>query len=64
MVKYYDDLNVGDVIKVIDFIVKEGMRGVEFYVNFRMRIIKNLEDLCVEEIFLFEEVRSYNYCRV
>ncbi len=49
--KYYDDLNVGDVIKVIDPTVKEGMRGgVELHANFRTRIIKNPEDPRVEEI--------------
>ncbi len=63
--KYYDDLNVGDVIKVIDPpTVKEGMRGVELHANFRTRIIKNPEDPRVEEIPPLEEVRSYNYRRV
>jgi ssDNA-binding replication factor A large subunit len=61
--KYYDDLNVGDVIKVIEPTVREGMRGAELHANFRTRIIKNPEDPRVEEIPPLEEVRSYNYRR-
>ncbi len=62
--KYYNELNPGDVIKVIDPVVKEGLRGVELHANFRTRIIKNPEDPRVEEIPPLEEVRSYSYRRV
>ena len=62
--KYYDELNPGDVIKVIDPLVKEGLRGVELHANFRTRIIKNPEDPRVEEIPPLEEVRTYNYRRM
>jgi len=62
--KYYEELNPGDVIKIIDPLVKEGMRGIELHANFRTRIIKDPEDPRVEEIPPLEEVRSYNYRRV
>ncbi|WP_099209719.1 OB-fold nucleic acid binding domain-containing protein [Thermococcus henrietii] len=62
--KYYDELNPGDVIKVIDPLVKEGMRGIELHANYRTRIIKDPEDPRVEEIPPIEEVRTYNYRRM
>ncbi|WP_297506245.1 OB-fold nucleic acid binding domain-containing protein [Thermococcus sp.] len=62
--KYYDELSPGDVIKIIDPSVREGMKGVELHANFRTRIIKNPEDPRVEEIPPLEEVRSYSYRRV
>ena len=61
--KYYNELNPGDVIKIIDPSVREGMRGVELHANFRTRIILNPEDPRVKEIPPLEEVRSYNYQR-
>lgn len=62
--KYYNDLNPGDIIKVIDPSIREGMKGVELHANFRTRIIKNPEDPRVEEIPPLEEVRSYSHRRV
>ena len=61
--KYYNELNPGDVIKIIDPSVREGRSGVELHANFRTRIILNPEDPRVEEIPPIEEVRSYNYQR-
>lgn len=62
--KYYNELNLGDVVKVIDPPVREGRNGVELHVNFRSRIIINpTDDPRVEEIPPLEEVRSYNYRR-
>ncbi|MDI3475336.1 MAG: hypothetical protein PWQ79_645 [Thermococcaceae archaeon] len=62
--KYYDELNPGDVIKIIDPSVREGRNGIELHTYFKTRIIKNPEDPRVEEIPPLEEVRSYNYQRV
>ncbi|ASJ00533.1 OB-fold nucleic acid binding domain-containing protein [Thermococcus gorgonarius] len=63
--KYYNEINPGDVIKVIDPSVREGRNGVELHVNFRSRIILNpKDDPRVEELPPLEEVRSYNYRRV
>ncbi|WP_456367445.1 OB-fold nucleic acid binding domain-containing protein [Thermococcus sp.] len=62
--RYYNELNVGDVIKIIEPTVKEGIRGIELHTNFKTRIIKNPDDPRVEEIPPLEEVRSYNYRRV
>ena len=61
--KYYNELNPGDVIKIIDPSVREGRSGVELHANFRTRIILNPEDPRVEEIPPIEEVRSYDYQR-
>ncbi|NJE03720.1 OB-fold nucleic acid binding domain-containing protein [Thermococcus sp. MV11] len=61
--KYYNELNPGDVIKVIDPSVREGRGGIELHANFRTRIILNPEDPRVDEIPPLEEVRSYNYQR-
>jgi len=62
--KYYNELDPGDVIKIIDPLVKEGMRGIELHTTFRTRIIKNPEDSRVSEIPPFKEVRSQSYRRV
>jgi len=63
--KYYNEINPGDTLKVIDPAVREGRNGVELHVNFRSRIITNpTDDPRVEEIPPLEEVRSYNYRRV
>ncbi|WP_461865314.1 OB-fold nucleic acid binding domain-containing protein [Thermococcus sp.] len=63
--KYYSELKVGDVIKVIDATVREGRTELpELHVNFRSRIIVNPEDPRVEEIPPIESVRTYNYQRV
>ncbi|ASJ02711.1 replication factor A [Thermococcus profundus] len=63
--KYYNEINPGDVVKVINPSVREGRNGVELHVNFRSRIIVNpTDDPRVEEIPPIEEVRSYNYKRV
>ena len=62
--KYYDELSPGDVIKVIDPLVKEGMRGIELHANFRTRIIKDPDDPRVSEIPPLEEVRTYSYRRM
>ncbi|NJE85632.1 replication factor A [Thermococcus sp. CX2] len=62
--KYYNELNPGDVIKIIDPSIREGRSGIELHANFRTRIILNPEDPRVEEIPPLEEVRSYNYRRV
>ncbi len=62
--KYYNELNPGDIIKVIDPLVKEGLRGIELHANFRTRIIKNPEDPRVAEIPPLEEVQTFNYRRV
>ncbi|ASJ11713.1 OB-fold nucleic acid binding domain-containing protein [Thermococcus thioreducens] len=61
--KYYNELNPGDVIKIIDPSVREGRSGIELHANFRTRIILNPEDPRVEEIPPIEDVRSYNYQR-
>ena len=61
--KYYNELNPGDIIKVIDPSVREGRNGIELHANFRTRIILNPEDPRVGEIPPLEEVRSYNYQR-
>ncbi|WP_148883712.1 OB-fold nucleic acid binding domain-containing protein [Thermococcus aciditolerans] len=61
--KYYNELNPGDVIKIIDPSVREGRNGIELHANFRTRIIPNPEDPRAEEIPPLEEVRSYNYQR-
>lgn len=63
--KYYNEINPGDVVKVINPSVREGRNGVEVHVNFRSRLIVNpTDDPRVEEIPPLEEVRSYNYKRV
>ncbi len=63
--KYYGELKVGDVIKVIDASVREGRTELpELHVNFRSRIIVNPEDPRVAEIPPIESVRTYNYQRV
>lgn len=62
--RYYDELSPGDVIKVIDPLVKEGMRGIELHANFRTRIIKDPDDPRVSEIPPLEEVRTYSYRRM
>ncbi|MCD6372433.1 MAG: replication factor A [Thermococcus sp.] len=62
--KYYNEINQGDVIKVIDPSVREGRNGVELHTYFKTRIILNPEDPRVEEIPPIEEVRSYSYQRV
>ena len=62
--KYYDALQPGDVIKVIDPWVKEGRNGIELHTNFRTRIIKNPEDPRAREIPPLSEVRSYSYSRM
>ena len=62
--KYYNELNQGDVIKVIDPSVREGRNGIELHTYFKTRIILNPDDPRVEEIPPLEEVRSYNYQRV
>ncbi len=63
--KYYGELKVGDVVKVIDAMVREGRTEMpELHVNFRSRIIINPEDPRVEEIPPIESVRTYNYQRV
>lgn len=61
--KYYNELNPGDIIKIIDPSVREGRNGVELHANFRTRIIPNPEDPRAAEIPPLEEVRSYNYQR-
>jgi replication factor A1 len=61
--KYYNELNAGDLIKIIDPSVREGRNGVELHANFRTRIILNPEDPRAGEIPPIEEVRSYNYQR-
>ncbi|ADT84970.1 OB-fold nucleic acid binding domain-containing protein [Thermococcus barophilus] len=62
--EYYNKLQVGDVIKVIDANVRESLAGIpELHVNFRSRIIVNPEDPRVEEIPPLEEVRTYSYSR-
>ncbi|NJE11265.1 OB-fold nucleic acid binding domain-containing protein [Thermococcus sp. MAR1] len=61
--KYYNELNPGDLIKIIDPSVREGRNGVELHANFRTRIILNPEDPRAGEIPPIEEVRSYNYQR-
>ncbi len=63
VVKYYDELNPGDVIKVIDPTVREGRNGIELHANFRTRIIIDPEDPRVGETPPLDEVRSYNYQR-
>lgn len=62
--RYYDELSPGDVIKVIDPLVREGMRGIELHANFRTRIIKDPDDPRVSEIPPLEEVRTYSYRRM
>ncbi len=63
--KYYGELKVGDVIKVIDATVREGRTELpELHVNFRSRIIVNPEDPRVEEIPPIDSVRTYNYQRI
>ena len=63
--KYYNEINVGDVVKVINPSVREGRNGIELHVNFRSRVILNpTDDPRIEEIPPLEEVRSYNYRRV
>ena len=61
--KYYNELNPGDVIKIIEPSVREGRTGVELHANFKTRIILNPEDPRVEEIPPLEEIRSYSYQR-
>lgn len=62
--EYYNKLQVGDVIKVIDANVRESLAGLpELHVNFRSRIIINPEDPRVEEIPPLEEIRTYSYSR-
>lgn len=63
--KYYNEINPGDVVKVINPSVREGRNGMELHANFRSRIIINPEDdPRVKEIPPLEEVRSYNYRRI
>jgi len=62
--KYYNELNPGDIIKVIDPIIKEGLRGIELHTTFRTRIIKDPEDPRVLGIPPIEEVKSKSYRRV
>ncbi|MCD6558469.1 replication factor A [Thermococci archaeon] len=59
----YIGIQVGDVIKVIDAMVREGMTGMELHVNFRSRIIVNPEDPRVKEIPELQKVRRYSYTR-
>lgn len=62
--KYYNDIRVGDVVKIIDANVKESLTGLpELHVSFRSRIIVNPEDPRVQEIPEISEVRAYNYVR-
>ncbi|AHF81323.1 OB-fold nucleic acid binding domain-containing protein [Thermococcus paralvinellae] len=62
--EYYNKLQIGDIIKVIDANVRESLAGLpELHVNFRSRIIVNPEDPRVEEIPPLEEVRTYSYSR-
>jgi len=62
--KYYNEIQVGRVIKIINADVRESLRGLpELHVNFRSRLIINPDDPRVEEIPPIEEVRSYNYTR-
>jgi len=61
--KYYNSLNPGDIIKVIDPSIREGRNGIELHTYFRTRIIHNPEDPRVEKIPPIQEVRSYNYQR-
>lgn len=61
--KYIGEIQVGDVIKVIDAMVREGMTGMELHVNFRSRIIVNPEDPRVKEIPELQKVRRYSYTR-
>ncbi|MCO6041390.1 OB-fold nucleic acid binding domain-containing protein [Thermococcus alcaliphilus] len=62
--KYYNEIQPGTVIKIINADVRESLRGLpELHVNFRSRVIINPEDPRVKEIPPIEEVRSYNYTR-
>ncbi|ASJ10429.1 replication factor A [Thermococcus sp. P6] len=61
--KYYNELDRGSVVKIIDPVVKEGRNGVELHANFRTRIIIDPDDPRVAEIPPIEEVRSYSYQR-
>lgn len=62
--KYYNEIQPGTVIKIINADVRESLRGLpEIHVNFRSRVIVNPEDPRVKEIPPIEEVRSYNYTR-
>ncbi|MBO8175155.1 MAG: replication factor A [Thermococcus sp.] len=62
--EYYNKLQIGDIIKIIDANVRESLAGLpELHVNFRSRIIVNPEDPRVEEIPPLEEVRTYSYSR-
>lgn len=62
--KYYNEIQVGSVVKIINADVRESLRGLpELHVSFRSRLILNPDDPRVSEIPPIEEVRSYNYTR-
>nr|8AAJ_A Chain A, Replication factor A [Pyrococcus abyssi GE5]8C5Z_A Chain A, Replication factor A [Pyrococcus abyssi]8C5Z_D Chain D, Replication factor A [Pyrococcus abyssi]8C5Z_G Chain G, Replication factor A [Pyrococcus abyssi]8C5Z_J Chain J, Replication factor A [Pyrococcus abyssi]8OEJ_A Chain A, Replication factor A [Pyrococcus abyssi]8OEJ_D Chain D, Replication factor A [Pyrococcus abyssi]8OEL_A Chain A, Replication factor A [Pyrococcus abyssi]8OEL_D Chain D, Replication factor A [Pyrococcu len=62
--EYYNKIEVGDVIKVLDAQVKESLSGLpELHINFRARIILNPDDPRVEMIPPLEEVRVATYTR-
>ena len=61
--KYFNEVQVGGIIKVIDAAVREGMSGIELHVNFRSRLIVNPDDPRVEEIPELQKVRRYSYMR-
>ncbi|BAA31015.1 361aa long hypothetical protein [Pyrococcus horikoshii OT3] len=62
--EYYNKIEVGDVIKVLDAQVRESLSGLpELHINFRARIILNPEDPRVDSIPPLEEVRIATYTR-
>ncbi|AFK21633.1 putative replication factor A complex, RPA41 subunit [Pyrococcus sp. ST04] len=64
VLEYYDKIEVGDVVKVLDAQVRESLSGLpELHVNFRARIVLNPEDPRVEDIPPIEEVRITTYTR-
>ncbi|MFA4646243.1 OB-fold nucleic acid binding domain-containing protein [Pyrococcus kukulkanii] len=64
VLEYYNKIEVGDVIKVLDAQVRESLSGLpELHINFRARIILNPEDPRVNSIPPLEEVRIATYTR-
>ncbi|AEH24960.1 OB-fold nucleic acid binding domain-containing protein [Pyrococcus yayanosii] len=62
--EYYEKVQIGDIVKVLDAQVRESLSGLpELHVNFRARLIINPDDPRVEDIPPLEAVKIATYTR-